>query len=569
MNNFRILRSIAPALLTAGFSILVAGLSVLSTGCKSGPSSAENAPGAAGTAPGRPIVSQNYDDLLPLWKEFREFQKPKVPAGVPDYTAAAMAVQKSRVKEFQDRLAAIDPKGWPIPKRVDYEIVRAEMNGLEFDHRVLRPWSRMPGFYAVIQTSESDVPLREGPEIHGVLNLWQFAFPLDEASRTVVREKLAAIPAILAQAKANLVEDTADLWLLGIRQKREESADLENLGKRLAAMHPDLVPLIEQAKAAVDEFRGRLEDRHKTMKGPSGIGVAEFDRSQKNIHLVPYTWAEQLRIAERELERSLAYLELEKRRNASLPPLRLAADLAELQRRQKEAVTYFFDFLRKREIFTVPDYMRLNDEVRSFAPPERRDYFTQVTYRDPLPLLCHSVHWLEKQREKLNTHPFRGTPLLYNIWDSRAEGFATAFEEMMLGAGLFDKNPRARELVLNLLAFRAIRAIADLKLHSREWTVEDAIQYAVKTTPYGWVLPDGATIWGDMSIYLSQPGYGTSYVVGKIQVDKLLADYSRMKGYDAGLKPFLDELFAKGLIPQSLIRWEMTGLDDEMKILGR
>ena len=569
MNNFRILRSIAPALLTAGFSILVAGLSVLSTGCKSGPSSAENAPGAAGTAPGRPIVSQNYDDLLPLWKEFREFQKPKVPAGVPDYTAAAMAVQKSRVKEFQDRLAAIDPKGWPIPKRVDYEIVRAEMNGLEFDHRVLRPWSRMPGFYAVIQTSESDVPLREGPEIHGVLNLWQLTFPLNEASREIVREKLAAIPAILAQAKANLVEDTADLWLLGIRQKREESADLENLGKRLAAMHPDLVPLIEQAKAAVDEFRGRLEDRHKTMKGPSGIGVAEFDRSQKNIHLVPYTWAEQLRIAERELERSLAYLDLEKRRNASLPPLRLAADLAELQRRQKEAVTYFFDFLRKREIFTVPDYMRLNDEVRSFAPPERRDYFTQVTYRDPLPLLCHSVHWLEKQREKLNTHPFRGTPLLYNIWDSRAEGFATAFEEMMLGAGLFDKNPRARELVLNLLAFRAIRAIADLKLHSREWTVEDAIQYAVKTTPYGWVLPDGATIWGDMSIYLSQPGYGTSYVVGKIQVDKLLADYSRMKGYDAGLKPFLDELFAKGLIPQSLIRWEMTGLDDEMKILGR
>jgi len=42
-----------------------------------------------------------------------------------------------------------------------------------------------------------------------------------------------------------------------------------------------------------------------------------------------------------------------------------------------------------------------------------------------------------------------------------------------------------------------------------------------------------------------------------------------MKGYDAGLKPFLDELFAKGLIPQSLIRWEMTGLDDEMALLWK
>jgi len=305
------------------------------------------------------------------------------------------------------------------------------------------------------------------------------------------------------------------------------------------------------------------------MAGPSGIGVAEFDWYQKNVHLVPYTWAEQLRIAERELERALAYLELEERRNASLPPLRPAADLAELQERQKEAVAYFFDFLRQREVFTVPEYMRLNDEVRSFAPPERRDYFSQVTYRDPLPLVCHSVHWLEKQREKLNAHPFRGTPLLYNIWDSRAEGFATAFEEMMLGAGLFDRHPRSRELVLNLLAFRAVRAIADLKLHSREWTVEEAVRYAVETTPFGWVLPDGATIWGDMAIYLAQPGYGTSYVVGKAQVEKLLADFSRLKGYDLRLRPFLDEFFTKGLIPQSLIRWEMTGLGDEMKRLGR
>ena len=522
-----------------------------------------------GAAGGGAAVSRNYDDLLPLWKEFREFQKPRVKDGVPDYSPPAMAAQKARVKEFQDRLAAIDPKGWPLARRVDYEIVRAEIFGLEFDHRVLRPWSRIPTFYAILQTSESDVPLREGAEIFGVLNLWTFTFPLDETSLPLVRDKLAAIPALLVQAKANLVEDTADLALLGLRQKRRESAELESLGRRVGPMHPELVPLIDRAKAAVDDFREWLEERHETMKGPSGIGVAEFDWYQRNVHLVPYTWAEQLRLAERELERSLAYLELEERRNASLPPLRPAADLAELQKRQKEGVAAFFDFLRKREIFTVPDWMRLNEEVRSFVPPERRDYFSQITYRDPLPLLCHSVHWLEKQREKLNGHPFRGTPLLYNIWDSRAEGFATAFEEMMLGAGLFDGNPRARELVLSLLAFRAIRAIADIKLHSREWTVAEAVRYAVETTPFGWVLPDGATIWGDMSIYLAQPGYGTSYVVGKVQVERLMADFSRLKGYDLRLRPFLDEFFTKGLIPKSLIRWEMTGLDDEIERLGR
>jgi hypothetical protein len=112
------------------------------------------------------------------------------------------------------------------------------------------------------------------------------------------------------------------------------------------------------------------------MEGPSGIGVAEFDWYQKNVHLVPCTWAEQLRIGERELERSLAYLELERQRNAALPPLRAAADLAELARRQKAAVAYFFDFLRRSEIFTVPGYMRRDSEVGGFVPPERRDCFT-------------------------------------------------------------------------------------------------------------------------------------------------------------------------------------------------
>jgi hypothetical protein len=510
-----------------------------------------------------PAAGGSYEDLLALWKEFREFQKPRVTGGVPDYTAAAVAAQKSGIPGFRDRLAAIAPDGWPVERRVDYEIVRAEMNGLDFDHRVLRPWSRIPGFYAVIQTSEPDVPLREGPEIHGVLDLWK----LDESGRSVLREKLAAIPAVLAQAKKNLVEDTADLWLLGIRQKRGESLDLERLGRRLGPTDPGLVPLVDAAKAAVDDFRAWLEEGWKTKKGPSGIGVAAYDWYQKNVHLVPYTWAGQLAIAERELERALAYLELEKKRNAGLPPLRPAADLAELQARQKAAVARFFDFLRRRQVFTVPDYMRLDDAAGPFVPAERRDYFTQVIYRDPLPLVCHSVHWLEKQRETRNSHPVRGKALLYNIWDSRAEGFATAFEEMMLGAGLFDHDPRARELVLNLLAFRAVRAIADLRLHSGEWTAEEAVRYAVGTTPEGWVLADGDTIWGDLAIYLGQPGYGTSYVTGKVQVEKLLADRAALKGGSFDLGAFLDDFFTRGLIPQSLIRWEMTGLDDEMKRL--
>jgi hypothetical protein len=272
-------------------------------------------------------------------------------------------------------------------------------------------------------------------------------------------------------------------------------------------------------------------------------------------------------LVERELERSLAYLKLEEQRNRRLPPLEPSRTLEEQRLRLSEGNVYFFKFLRERGIFTVSAYMRLNIEVGSFVPPDKRDFFSQVDYRDVLPLRCHSIHWLEKQREKYNTHPLRCVPLLYNIWDSRAEGLATGFEEFMMGAGLFDKNPRGRELVYVMLAFRAIRALCDLRLHSSEWTVEDAVKFAVETTPYGWTKADGATIWGDMTIYLNQPGYGTSYVVGKNQFERLLADAARRAGSAFSLKAFMDDYFSRGIIPASLIRWEMTGQDDEIRAL--
>jgi hypothetical protein len=518
--------------------------------------------------PGR--ESGGYESLLQLFKEFREFQKPRFSeAGVPDYTSAAMAAQKAKLPVFQNRLAAINAKTWPVARRVDYEIVRAEMNGLAFDHRVLRPWSRDPGFYAVIQNSESDVPAREGAEIYGCLNVWHYTFPLDARNQAEVRRKLTAIPAILAQARTNLTEDTRDLWRLGARKKAGESAALDRLADRLAGTSPDLAPLARQARAAVDDFRKWLDSRIPALKGPSGIGKTEFDWYQKSVHLVPYTWEEQYLIAKRELDRSVAFLKLEEHRNRNLPPLQPPATADEARRRQETAVTDLLDFLRKGEIFSVGDSMTLAAGGGSIIPAERRDIFTQIDYRDAVPLKVHAIHWLEKQREARNTHPIRGTPLLYNIWDSRAEGFATAAEEIFQQAGLFDKNPRARELVYILLAFRAVRAICDLKMHSGEWTIDDAIKYACATTPYGWVKPDGDTIWGDLTIYLHGPGYGTSYVTGKIQIEGLMADYAQMKGSTFTVKNFLDEMFSKGLIPASLIRWEMTGLDNEMKKLGR
>src|SRR5215813_6462309 len=105
----------------------------------------------------------SFDDLTKLFAEWRAFQGPKLIEGVPDYSAGAMSAQHRELLAFQRRLAAIDISGWSIPQQVDWHVVRAEMNGLDFDHRVLRPWANNPAFYVSVFFDQSDQPAREGP----------------------------------------------------------------------------------------------------------------------------------------------------------------------------------------------------------------------------------------------------------------------------------------------------------------------------------------------------------------------------------------------------------------------
>jgi hypothetical protein len=317
------------------------------------------------------------------------------------------------------------------------------------------------------------------------------------------------------------------------------------------------------------EFKTWLENEHAPMEQTQdGIGIDNFNWYMKHVHLVPFNWQEQVDICRRELERSWTALKMEEIRNRDLPPLKPAQSIEELRIRLKAAVDEFMNFLREKDIFTVPDYMTLSTEVGAYTPPDRQSFFARVEYHHFLALRPHMIHWLEKQREKFNDHPIRGAPLLFNIWDSRAEGLATEFEETMLQAGLLDAVPRARELTWILLAFRAARALGDLMVHSGDWTVEEAVDFAVKNTPRGWVKPDGRTIWGDIGLYLRQPGYGTSYVYGKIQLERLMADKAIQLGDNFQLRDFFDDYFSRGVIPASLIRWEMTGHDDAVKKLG-
>jgi hypothetical protein len=94
-----------------------------------------------------------------------------------------------------------------------------------------------------------------------------------------------------------------------------------------------------------------------------------------------------------------------------------------------------------------------------------------------------------------------------------------------------------------------------------------AVRFATAWTPRGWLREDGNTVWGEQHLYLQQPSYGTSYLIGKIQIEQLISDRSRQLGPRFTLKGFMDELNGAGMIPVTLIRWQLTGDASEIRRL--
>ena len=542
--------------------LCLAAVLTLAAGCGPGGAPSEEAAGTTAT-------STSYDDLVALFEEWREFEKPEFVDGVPDYTAEAMATQHRELAGYQQRLVAIDPSGWPVSQQVDHHLVRAEMNGLDFDHRVREPWVQNPAFYTQIFSAQSDVPAHEGPVIHGWIDLWTYEYPLSEADAAELAARIVTVAPLLEQARTNLVGNARDLWVMGIRSMERQSADLKDLASQVASQSDELEEGIVAAREATDQFREWLESEADSKTGSSGVGTDNYTWYLQNVHLVPYTWEQQETLMLRELARSHASLRLEEHRNRKLPEQIRIASAEEYDRRFNDAVTEYMKFLEEEEVITVRDYEEaaLRARIGRFSSADGlRGFFSEVSYRDPLTMRTHGHHWFDLARMDLEPHPspIRRVPSLSNIYDARSEGIATAMEEMMMHAGLFDDRPRSRELIWILLVQRAARALGGLRMHSNEYTIDEAAQFAAKWTPRGWMPEDSDTVYGEQHLYLQQPGYGTSYLIGKIEIDMLMAERALQLGDDFTLKRFMDEFHAAGVIPVSLVRWELAGYDDQI-----
>ena len=507
--------------------------------------------------------TKSYDELVTLFSEWREFQSPDLIDGVPDYSVASMKKQYAELDSWKKRLQAFDTIGWPIKHQVDWYLVWAEMNGLDFDLRVVKPWERDPAFYVWFYLSPSDVPEREGPNIYGAVDIPFYKQPLSAADAAEIAGRLRKAGAVYEQARKNLTGNAKDIWALGERSIRAQSDELTAFAVSMESSFPDLSVAAKEAVLSSNQFAEWVSEQAKSKTGVSGIGKADYDWCLKNVHLVPFSWEEEVVLLKRELARANSALRLAEYHNRSRPPLVRAATPEAYAKMQHEATDEFMKFLGE-EMMTVKPYMdpAMRAVIIPFTPAEGlRGFFHEVDYRDPMPMRAHFFHWIDKARELEEPveSPIRRVPLLYNIFDTRAEGMATAMEELVMNAGMLDNRQQVPELVYIMLAQRCARGLGGLYQHGQVMDFDQATKFSSKWVPWGLLPADGGTIQHEEHFYLQQPAYGESYVIGKLQIDELIAEYGRQREGNFKLKEFMDEFNQVGIIPMSLVYWQMTG----------
>lgn len=515
-----------------------------------------------------PAGQGSYDEFVELFQEFAEWrQAQRADLAVPDYSQAAIDRRIRQIHDFQHRIADMGVVDWSRSQRADYLAALALLDEQEFLLRVYRPWSRDPGFYVDQMQRVSFTQL-----------------PVAGEDRDLLVQRLQRISDLTASAKANLRDvpsDFADLALHNLTNSdgvnhghpyREVPPDgvlgwFDDLLGRAQEQQPELTDEIHKARAAAQELNDWLLENRADMTARAGIGEELLDWYLMHVKYMPYSSHDITVLAQRELERTWAFMTLDRHRHRRLPELELPTSREEYEQRIAAVDAEIRAFLVEEEFITIPDYIPEDFREMGFNVPwQVRDggpnYWEQIQYRDPSPDHWHAVipgHRFDGRVLARNTHPVRR-----HIRDGgRAEGWALYLEEAPLQLGFYDETrQRTRELIYNFAVFRAARTLGDVWLQRNEMTADQAVAYWMDQTPY--LDVDVARV--DAEIYLRRPpGYGLGYTIGSFQMYKLLADRKRQLGEDFVLREFHDEFMAAGGLPIALIRYEMTGQDDEVR----
>ncbi|GAA1814164.1 DUF885 family protein [Agromyces neolithicus] len=529
------------------------------------------------------------------WRDATSFRTsddiPRVerPAGwVPRFDPAAIDEFRLALAGFTERWKAIDDgglAGLPVENHVDHRLLGAALARVHWEVEVLRNWERD----AVFLTSQ-------------VLGPWFDLLlpppPFDARRRRDLVRVLEAIPGAVEQAIANL--ERAGVATLA----RVAAADLADIGARLERSVAAVAPLTDAATAAalrgaqpaaseaLERYRVWLEASADRLGPDVIVGRDAFTWYLRHVALVARDPDELVRAAMHDYRRSIVAEAVTRTRYRDVPepPLAASAEAESVAEAAAEAEVRALyesadllsqpDSLRHYRFAPTPAYLEpiaflgVNDDLTSIGrvaedatsyvpdPAPGLPYFDAANARDPrLGIIHEGTH--SQQLALSWAHP---NPLRRHFIDSIAnEGIAHYNEELMLTAGLFADSPHSQTIVHNFMRLRALRVVVDVNLATGAFSLPEAVDFFVRMVPI-----DVETATEETSYYVATPGLAMSYLVGKHEVMRLVADAAAaaaLDGAEFSLRDVHDFVWRNGNVPMSLLRWQLLGDRSDIDVI--
>ncbi|MEM9304886.1 MAG: hypothetical protein AAGE01_22430, partial [Pseudomonadota bacterium] len=266
----------------------------------------------------------------------------------------SIAEREATIAALRARLDALAVQDWSVAGKADYLVVWAQLNGVDFQHRVTRPWQRDPIFYLRLLQR---IPYAE--------------LPFEGTALERFGRELRAVPAIAERARANLTDPLGELAGLavfhldhfdGVGQGQPYRdappggtiAWFDDLCRRVETHHPDELATCRAARDALADWRDWLRDEQPLMTASAGIGAEELEWYFRNVRLLPWSAAEMGLLGQREYHRYHAAYRIARNRNKALPELALTTSREQHEKRTREAEAEIRALLIEQGLLTFP-----------------------------------------------------------------------------------------------------------------------------------------------------------------------------------------------------------------------
>jgi uncharacterized protein (DUF885 family) len=501
-----------------------------------------------------------------------------------DYSAAKVTERAQHVRKLLDQVRAMAMANWSKDDRIDWMLFRAQLEGVDFNNRVLQSEKTDPQVY----TSECS---------NSIFSLLKKEYDTPRKRALAATARLKQMPVMLEQGERNLQKPVKLFSQLAIASARAIDPLLNDSLMSLAGdlspnEHEELGKARDTALGAIHGFADRLEKRLSSMVPFAPMGVANYNYYLKNVLLLPLDAQRVEMLGRAELARYRALESLLPDPSMADPnPSRakdIPADQASFLKAYESREQEMISFLREHRLVTVPEYLgpfeirQLPEAFKPTSPggfmnppglydkdpsgfyfiptynPQSKNFYIRAAIEDPRPILGHEGipgHFMQ-----ISIANHLGDEIRRQHGDGVfVEGWALYGEEMLMRTGLYPENSAAQGQVLRLSRYRSARIGVDVNLHTGKWTFDQAVNYFMDA---GGLDQEAAE--GEAAGAASSPTQKISYIVGKWQIMNLLGRYRDKAGADFSLGKFHDDLIKNGSLPLSIIEWIL--LDDPKSI---